>query len=135
MTRVGIDAQSIEEVRGSLVEFGDRYRERIFTAAEVEDCGGWGADPATSAAALAARFAAKEATLKALRVVDRVPEWTDIEVVRNSGGWPSLRLVGEAAALAAESGLTEVEVSLSHTDGVAVAVVIATGQPPTDRPG
>lgn len=130
--RVGVDAQSIDSVRAALAEFGDRYRERLFTLAEVNDCGGPGADPSSSASGLAARFAAKEATLKALRVTDRVPELTDIEVVRNPGGWPSLRLSGIAAVLAAEAGLAEFEVSLSHADPVALAVVVASGPSASD---
>lgn len=125
MTRVGIDAQSVAEVRQALEEFGDRYRRRLFTAAEIDACGGAGALPARAAEGLAARFAAKEATLKVLRVTETVPAWTEIEVVRESGGWTSLRLTGVAARLARESGLTRFEVSLTHTPDVAMAVVAA----------
>lgn len=123
--RVGIDLQPVGEVLDSLVAYGDRYRRRLFTEREVDDCGGWGAAPSTSAAALAARFAAKEATLKALHVGDRVPAWTDIEVIREASGWPCLHLHGCAAELAAEASLTQFELSLSHTDTVASAIVVA----------
>ena len=125
--RIGIDAQPVAEVSRALEEHGDRYRAKLFTEHEVASCGGWGAPPERAAEGLAARFAAKEALLKVLRVADRVPLWTDIEVVREPGGWPSLRLSGLAAELASEAGLTEFEVSLSHTGDVAVAAVIATG--------
>jgi holo-[acyl-carrier protein] synthase len=122
--RTGIDAQSIDEVRGAVTAFGDRYLRRLFTPQEVVDAGVQSIDPA-SAASLAARFAAKEATLKALRVTDRIPPWTDIEVVREAGGAVSLRLAGVARELAAADGLTEFEVSLTHSGDIAIAVVVA----------
>jgi len=123
--RVGIDAQQVSEVRRALVDHGDRYRRRVYTEQEVESCGGWGADPDEAAEGLAARFAAKEAVLKVLRVSERMPPFTDIEVVREPGGWPSLRLAGVALALAEEVGLRDFELSLSHTADIAVAAVIA----------
>lgn len=123
--RVGIDAQAISEVRRALDDHGDRYRARLFTEHEIESCGGWGASPEQAADGLAARFAAKEAVLKVLRVGDAVPLWTEIEVFRNSGGWPSLRLAGLASELAVEAALTEFELSLTHTGDLAIAIVIA----------
>ena len=123
--RVGIDAQAISEVRRALDDHGDRYRARLFTEHEIESCGGWGATAEQSAEGLAARFAAKEAVLKVLRVGDVVPSWTEIEVFRNSGGWPSIRLAGVAKELAAEAALTEFEISLTHTADLAIAAVIA----------
>jgi holo-[acyl-carrier protein] synthase len=127
--RVGIDAQSISEVGDAIDAHGDRYRRRLFTPAEVDDSGGWGATRASSASALAVRFAAKEAVLKALRVAERIPGWTEIEVVREVGGWTSLRLTGLAEELADEAGLQQFEVSLSHTSDTAVAVVVAVERP------
>lgn len=124
MTRVGIDAESVADVRRALDEFGDRYRRRIFTAAEIAHCADR-ATPAREAEGLAARFAAKEATLKVLRVDRRVPSWTEIEVVSERGGWTSLRLSGLAAMLAQEAGLELFAVSLSHTPELAIAVVSA----------
>jgi holo-[acyl-carrier protein] synthase len=112
-------------VLSSLARFGDRYRRKLFTEREVQDSGGWGAETATAAASLAARFAAKEATFKALRVSERVPRWTDVELVREPGGWPALRLRGLAFELAQEAGLREFQVSISHTEETAVAVVVA----------
>ncbi len=129
LVRVGIDAQPVAEVRRALEEHGDRYRAKLFTEHEVASCGGWGAPPEHSAEGLAARFAVKEAVLKVLRVTDRIPLWTDIEVLREPGGWPSLKLTGVARELATEAALTEFEISLSHTEDVAVAVVVATGNP------
>ena len=122
--RVGVDAQPVVEVRTALEAHGDRYLARLFTAREIADC----ADKDTGRAmteSLAARFAAKEATLKALRVGHPVPPWRDIEVVREAGGWVSLRLHGIADRLAQAAGLTEFELSLTHTDEIAIAVVVA----------
>jgi holo-[acyl-carrier protein] synthase len=123
--RVGVDIQPVADVLSSLARFGDRYRRKLFTEREVRDSGGWGAETATAAASLAARFAAKEATFKALRVSERVPRWTDVELVREPGGWPALRLRGLAFELAQEAGLREFQVSISHTEETAVAVVVA----------
>lgn len=122
---VGIDAQPVAEVRESLEMFGDSYRSKLFTDQEIASCGGWGASARTSAEGLAARFAAKEATFKALRVDARVPLWKEVEVVTANGGWPSLRLTGLADELAHEGGIMEFQVSLSHTLEIALAVVIA----------
>jgi acyl carrier protein len=74
---------------------------------------------------LAARFAAKEATIKALAPADGAPPWRSIEVRRHPGGRCSLLLHGEAGRLAWASGLDHWAVSLSHEGAVAVAVVVA----------
>jgi holo-[acyl-carrier protein] synthase len=128
--RVGVDLAPVTVVADSLARFGDRYARRVFTATELSDCEGPG--PARSRG-LAARFAAKEAVLKALRVSDEVPPWTDIEVVRQPGGWPELQLHGVAARLADLQGLVTWAVSLSHETDVAAAVVVASGPAVTDR--
>jgi len=122
--RLGIDAQPIDEVRRALSVHGDRYLFRLFTENEIDDCGGKNAGPA-AAESLAARFAAKEATLKALRVTDRVPTWREIEVVRQPGGSVSVRLTGLADELAEAAGVAELELSLTHTHDLAIAVVVA----------
>jgi holo-[acyl-carrier protein] synthase len=128
--RVGVDLAAVTVVANSLARFGDRYARRVFTATELSDCEGPG--PAR-ARGLAARFAAKEAVLKALRVSDEVPPWTDIEVVRQPGGWPELQLHGDAARLANLQGLVTWTVSLSHETDVAAAVVVASGPMVPDR--
>ncbi len=73
----------------------------------------------------AVRFAAKEATMKALGVGLGSIDWHDVEVVRSDGGAPTLRVTGRAAALAADAGIVRWLVSLSHTGATAQAVVIA----------
>ena len=121
--RVGIDLASVDTVRESIRDHGDRYLQRIYTEAELHDCAGpEGAVPER----LAARFAAKEATIKVLRPTEEesIP-WHDIEVVRHPSGWVELQLSGAAASLAAERGLDDFELSVSHEAGFAAAVVVA----------
>ncbi len=73
---------------------------------------------------LAARFAAKEAALKALGVGLGAARWTEIEVLRLASGAPTLRLSGRAATLARDRGVAGLAVSLTHTDDLAGAVVV-----------
>jgi holo-[acyl-carrier protein] synthase len=125
--RVGMDLVSVEEVAASVDHFGDRYVTRLFTPHEIETCRtdatacGRGAYAIDS---LAARFAAKEAVVKVLRPVEMQPDWRSIEIHRMTGGWCEIRLSGQAAELAAEAGIGELTVSLSHEASVAGAVVV-----------
>jgi holo-[acyl-carrier protein] synthase len=105
--------------------------ERVFTDAERADAAGRG-DPAQH---LAARFAAKEAVRKALGTGIGGFALHDVEVVRGTEpgarrGAPSLRLSARAAAVAAEQGVCRWHVSLTHTDRLAMAVVMAESDPP-----
>jgi holo-[acyl-carrier protein] synthase len=120
--RVGIDLTAIDEVAHSVERFGTRYLKRLFTEHEQACCQG---EPRTVAAGLAARFAAKEATLKVLRPVGAQPEWTSIEVQRDPGGWCHLHLTRSAAEMAERQGITDLTVSLTHEAGFAAAVVVA----------
>jgi holo-[acyl-carrier protein] synthase len=119
---VGIDLTSVAEVRESVASFGDRYLRKIFTRSEIRDCY-LAVDPAVH---LAARFAAKEATIKALAVQDGQPAWTSMEVRRGSGSQPEMHLSGKAAALASALGIRSLLVSLTHEGDMAAAVVAAT---------
>jgi holo-[acyl-carrier protein] synthase len=119
---VGIDLVSVNTVRESMRDHGDRYLERIYTAAELRDCrDAEGIMPER----LAARFAAKEATIKVLRPADEAIPWQSIEVVRHPSGWVELELSGRAATSAANQGLGDFALSVSHEGGFATAVVIA----------
>jgi len=121
--RVGVDLVEVEAVRAALQEHGDRYLQRTFTERELVDCSS--AD-GVSVERLAARFAAKEAAMKALRLPpDEGIAWTSIEVVRAPEGWTSLRLAGDAAALAERQGIGELAVSVAHEGAFATAVVVA----------
>jgi holo-[acyl-carrier protein] synthase len=132
--QVGIDVVAVEFVRDSLRAHGDRYLERIFTEQEVKDCR---LEEGISIERLAARFAAKEATMKALRLPrDEGLDLRSIELVREPGGWTSLRLSGGAAALAERQGISELAVSITHDGPVAAAVVVASraGRTPLSAP-
>ena len=100
---VGVDVVSVKEVSRSLERFGERYVRRVFTPREAAYCRA--ATGRVAAARFAARFAAKEATLKALRPEAPSVDWRSIEVRRHASGWCDVVLHGEAAALAARQGI------------------------------
>jgi holo-[acyl-carrier protein] synthase len=120
--RVGIDVVQISRIAQSLERFGDRFMQRLFTPREIAY-----AQQGTGLAAerLAARFAAKEAALKAFDLGNEGVDWRDIEVRKLAGGACRLELHGKAAALAAERGAGEIALSLSHDGDYATAVVTA----------
>src|SRR3984957_2605042 len=124
--RVGADVVAVQQVAASVENFGTRYLERVYTEHELNCCGG---SPTVRAASLAARFAAKEATIKVLRPTGHQPDWRSIEVRRERGEWGSISLYGHPAVLADEAGITELAVSLTHEDGIAAAVVVALCRP------
>jgi len=119
---IGVDAVDVERFR-TVIERRPALVERLFTPAERAYAEA-SRDPGPR---LAARFAAKEAAWKALGVgVGAVGFW-DVEVVRADGGAPRLAVSGRAASLAARLGVHRWHVSLTHTDTVAVASVVAEG--------
>ena len=105
--------------------------DRVFTAAEAE----WAAAARDPAQRLAARFAAKEAVLKALGVGLGAAPLRCIEVVRASSGQPSVALHGQADELATRHGVHAWHLSLTHTPGTAGAVAVAVGPPVGDFAG
>jgi holo-[acyl-carrier protein] synthase len=133
--RVGVDLVAVADIVSSVQRFGDRYVRRIFTAHEIASCGPGpmlrhdhpdGADDGYAYESLAARFAAKEATIKVLRPEGPRPEWRSIEVHRAENGSCEVRLSGLAADLADQAGIDQLAVSLTHEASVGVAVVVAT---------
>lgn len=121
--RVGVDVTMVSQVRQSVARFGDRYLNRIFTAHELACCES--EHGSLSCERLAARFAAKEATLKVLRVSAFQPAWTDMEVRRHPTGWCEMNLDGSALVMAAtEKLLHPLSLSLTHEGDLAMAVVI-----------
>jgi holo-[acyl-carrier protein] synthase len=128
---VGIDIVSVEEVSQSLERFGERYVRRVFTDHEAEYCRA-GAGRA-AAERFAARFAAKEATLKALRPETPSADWRSIEVLRHASGRCEVVLHGEAAALATRQGICALALSMSHHADSAAAVVVAQVATPEDE--
>jgi len=120
MIGIGIDAVEVGRFRRALART-PRMAERLFTDGERA----YGARFADPAPRLAARFAAKEATMKALGVGIGAVGFHDVEVATAPGGAPSLRLSGRAAVLAGEQGVSALHLSITHTDVVAEAVVAA----------
>lgn len=126
--RVGTDVESVDEIELSIRQFGSRYTSRVFTDHELESCGGLHGHAAPG---LAARFAAKEATIKMLSPEVGAPPWRSIEVRRQPGGRCDLVLLDEAEALAARQGVQQCSLSMSHGAGVGLATVVALCYPTT----
>jgi holo-[acyl-carrier protein] synthase len=120
MLRVGVDMIEVERIRQAMERHGERFFARFFTAVEREQAH-------NVPARLAARFAAKEAVAKALGTGIGDVCWVDIEVWSDEAGRPHVRLYREAAMRAAEMGLDDWQVSLSHTNEAAIALVVAMG--------
>ena len=122
----GIDTVALSAMRESLAAFGPRFIQRLFTpqeqavAAESVDGG---------VERLAARFAAKEAAIKAFGLSDVGVDWRQIEVWRLPSGAPELRLHGRALAHVQAQGVRSMTVSLSHDGEQACALVVAVADP------
>jgi len=120
---LGMDLVRIDRIRRVLADHPDRFRARVFTPTECQDAADRGAGEVAS---LAARFAAKEAALKALGTGRGSGiGWKDVEVQRTGSGAPILLLHGAAADRARMLGLTNWRVSLTHDRETAGAVVVA----------
>jgi holo-[acyl-carrier protein] synthase len=119
---VGTDLVEVAQVAHSLQTFRERYLTRVFTADELAYCLDGRRDPARH---LAARFAAKEATLKALRQNDEAVDWRSVEVRRRPDGSCEIVLHGGVRALAERLAVDVLSVSMSHDGAYATAVVIA----------
>lgn len=116
--RTGCDLQRIDVVDDAIRDFGARYLDRVYTPAEQAsyETGGAGS--------LAARFAAKEAVLKLIGTADGV-DLRSVEITTYDGR-PVVHLSGRAAELAGAAGIDaqSIDLSLSHTDGLAMAVAV-----------
>src|SRR5579872_3670484 len=113
----GIDLVEIERIEQSVKRFGQRFLDRVYTAAEQAYC----VRKRNSAESFAARFAAKEAAAKALGTgISRGVNWLEIEVIREPGGRPSIRFHGRAAEIAAQMEVAHVALSLTHTASLAM---------------
>lgn len=120
--QVGLDLVQISRIRASVEQFGARFMQRVFTAHELDyAC----ASPILQAERLAARFAAKEATLKALAMADQGVAWRDMEVRRQPDGRCDIVLYAKAAEHARQIGVTQLALSLSHDGDYASAIVVA----------
>jgi holo-[acyl-carrier protein] synthase len=119
---VGVDLIRISDVADSIDRFGSRYTGRVFTADEIRYCE---EDPTRAPERYAARFAAKEATIKALRPGPNDGlDWKTVEVRRAPEGWCDIQLHGEARELANRNGVEDLALSMSHEHGYATATVV-----------
>jgi holo-[acyl-carrier protein] synthase len=123
----GIDLIEVDRIERAInrPRTGARFRARVFTDGEVAYCESRGRPRYQS---YAGRFAAKEATMKALGTGwNRNVGWSEIEVVRQRGRAPTIRLSGKAAEFASKRGIAAFHLSITHTANTAMAHVIAEG--------
>ncbi len=117
----GIDLAEIGRIQQSIDRYGNRFLDRVFTAAEQAYC----LSKRKSAESFAARFAAKEAGAKALGTgISHGVNWLEIEVVREASGRPTLKFHGRAGIIAAKLGVVRAALSITHTTELAAASVV-----------
>lgn len=119
MTSIGIDIVEIERIELAIKQWERRFLHRIYTEAELQLCQG-------RISTLAARFAAKEAVMKVLGTGARGVGWREIEILADAHGKPFVKLHGQAQVKAKELNLSEICVSLSDTEQLAIAAAIGT---------
>ncbi len=114
----------IDRIQRSVERFGDRFLDRVYTAAEKAYC----LRKRNAAESLAARFAAKEAGAKALGTgISHGVSWLEIEVIREPGGRPTIAFHGRALEMAKRLGTKSAALSLTHTGSLAMASVVLEG--------
>jgi holo-[acyl-carrier protein] synthase len=117
----GVDLCEVARIQSSFERFGARFIQRIFTPLEIAYCD----SKANRFERYAARFAAKEAGMKALGTGwRRGITWKDFEVANLPSGRPTLRFSGKAAEIAAKLGVTNIALSVTHTSEQALAQVL-----------
>ena len=116
MQHVGVDIVEITRIDGLIKRWGQTFLQRVFTPSELKLY--------NNTSSLAARFAAKEAILKALGACDKGISWQDIEILTERDGKPWVNLMGRAKLQADESAISKINISLSHSKEYAVAFVI-----------
>lgn len=117
---VGVDLVRTERIAAACVRFGERFLNRCFSPGEQAACAG-------VPARLAARYAAKEAIVKALGTGLRGFAWRDVEIGADALGRPTVALHGGAANLATARGIVRWDLSLSHDGDYAIAFAVASG--------
>ncbi len=117
----GVDIAEVPRIRESIERFGERFLHRVFTEGEIRYCEA----KASRFESYAARFAAKEAGMKALGTGwNHGVRWRDIEVVRQKGQRPTIQFHGVAAEIAEKLGTRNIALSVTHTSEQALAHVI-----------
>jgi holo-[acyl-carrier protein] synthase len=118
----GIDLVETGRVAGMVKEHGERFLQRVFTPAELA----YARSTRDETEKLSGRFAAKEAILKLVGTGWRGKiAWTDIEVINNEMGQPVVTLSGEVAKIAADMGISQISISITHTANFAIASAVA----------
>jgi len=126
----GIDLVDCPRIEEMVKQHGERFVNRIFTAAEQA----YAEANKDRIEKLAGRFAAKEAVLKLMGTGWRGKiAWTDIEVVNNPAGQPEVTLDGEVKKLAEKLGIKHISVSITHTANFAIASAVALAQTDEDK--
>ena len=121
---IGVDLVECARIQHSLDRFGERFLRRVFTVGEIR----YSQSMKFPARHLAARFAAKEALSKAFGTgIGKSMGWKDIDIHRKPSGEPFVVLEGSAKQLATDRGVRKVWISLSHTEGHAMAVIVLEG--------
>ncbi|ADL13592.1 holo-ACP synthase [Acetohalobium arabaticum] len=121
VTGIGVDIIEVARIKDGWEKYQDRFLDRLFTSEEVDYC----LQRSSPEVHLAARFAAKEAVVKAFGTGLRGMKWTEIEVVNDQSGRPEIKLHNQAELLAKELEIREVLISLSHTKQQAIAYATA----------
>lgn len=120
----GVDIAEVPRIAQAIARYGERFLNRVFTEGEIRYC----ESKANRVERYAARFAAKEAAMKALGTGwNHGVRWRDCEVTRPPGGRPTMNFHGKAAEFAARLGVSNIALSLSHTAEQALAQVILEG--------
>ena len=120
----GIDITEVSRIAAAIARYGDRFLNRVYTPREIEYC----RSKRNANERFAARFAAKEAAMKAIGTgLRHGVTWHDVEVGREPGGRPTILFTGKAAEFAAQLGMKRVALSLTHTEETAMAQVILEG--------
>lgn len=122
--RTGIDLCDPERIKKAVERHGERFLSHVFTRGEVEYCSAF-SDPYLS---YAARYAAKEAVMKALGAGIGKISFTEIEVASEENGRPRVILRGKAKKIAEELGVTSLDISLTHIKGMSAASAVALTQ-------
>lgn len=118
---VGTDLAEVDRIRNSVARFGERFLDRVYTSRERD----YSLSKANSSERLAARFAAKEAGMKAIGTGWRHGvTWRDFEIINEPSGRPTLQLSGVALQIASNLGAARISLSLTHTATLAFAIVL-----------
>ena len=118
----GIDLVDCPRIEAMIERHGERFIQRVFTAAEQA----YAAANKNEIEKLAGRFAAKEAVLKLMGTGWRGKiAWTDVEIINNSSGQPEVALDGEVEKIARKLGIKHISVSITHTANFAIASAVA----------